>query len=69
MHTYFANFSLLVGSVVVKGKRNKVVAQVFFLGSEQVPRNLKVEWVISLFRDIFSFCVETPQSKLDKMQT
>lgn len=54
---------------MVRGKRNKIVAQVFSLGSEQVPRNLKVEWVISLFRDIFSFCVETPQSNLDKMQT
>lgn len=69
MQTYLANFLLLVGSVVVRGKRNKISAQVFSLGSEQVPRNLKVGWVISLFRDIFSFCVETPQSKLDKMQT
>lgn len=40
MQTYFANFLLLVAWVVVRGKRNKIFAQVFSLGSEQVPRNL-----------------------------
>jgi len=70
-YTDLTNLLFLVVWVVVRGKTDKIVAQVFSLEwgncSEQVARNFKVIRVTSRFRHIFSYYVETQQAKLDEI--